>query len=155
MQQSSRGCRGSTRSAYQDPCNLCHLLGSIPTSFTTEIDVRILFGKACHTFAPNATSSPGQTTRKRVHGSCGAARFLHDVQVQRLNGFLLLRKPECRCRLFETEMQVHCHLTAEVDEFVRFTRTITPPLPLHPILLLLHRCALFGYFAVEFSICSV
>lgn len=42
-------------------------------------------------------------------------------------------------------MQVQCHFTAEVNEFVRFTWMITPPLPLHPILLLLHRCALFGY----------
>ena len=71
-------------------------------SSTTEMDVRILFGKVRYTLAPNATSSPGQTTRKRVHGSCRAARLLHDVQVQPLNGFYcqdadsICSKQKCR-----------------------------------------------------------
>lgn len=42
--------------------------------------------------APNATSFPGQTTAKRVHGTCSAAHLLRTLQVWPRNGRCWMRK---------------------------------------------------------------
>ena len=45
-------------------------------------------------------------------------------------------------------MQALSHLAADVDGFVGFRWMITPPLPLHPIVMLLFR-SILGCFAPE------
>jgi len=157
------GCRypttpcASRREGVEDPqppaelrVTLAHSVHIAITAFTTRlmycknlhISARVLtltIGMRCIS-APNATSSPGRMTRKRVHGICAAARLLRSLQVQSPKGY---------CRCISQAAQAVCskqRCRYHVISLQRWTCLsvscgcmTTPPLPLHPIVLLLFR----------------